>query len=186
MRVKDDQLRDSLLDHARQIIDERSPQALNIRALAKVAGVATGTIYNYFNSKDEILLAVTALYWDETLLRFDELIEDIPFYRQVEQIFHHLSDHITESGAQLMHSLSNVRTTGQKRMQRTHREIQRRLVQLMKQDMAIDTSIWNEHFTQEDYAWFIIVNIMSSLRMGATELSFFVEIMKKTLYERQE
>ena len=62
MRKKDDTLRDTLLALARKIADEDGLDAINIRFLAKKAGVATGTVYNYFTNKDEILLALTEEY----------------------------------------------------------------------------------------------------------------------------
>ena len=43
MRKKDDTLRDTLLALARKIADEDGLDAINIRFLAKKAGVATGT-----------------------------------------------------------------------------------------------------------------------------------------------
>ena len=184
MRMKDDQLRQILLDHSRTIIDDKSPELFTIRDLAEAADISIGTIYNYFNSKDDILFEVTALYWDEALIDLNQLIEDGPFYLQVEQIFYYLKTQISESGARLMHSLSNVRKTGARRMQRTHQEIQNLLVGLMSRDADINSSIWNESFKQEAYAWFIVVNIMASLRSGAENLDFFILIMKKTLYER--
>lgn len=184
MRMKDDQLRQILLDHSRTIIDDKSPELFTIRDLAEAADISIGTIYNYFNSKDYILFEVTALYWDEALIDLNQLIEDGPFYLQVEQIFHYLKTQISESGARLMHSLSNVRKTGTRRMQRTHQEIQQLLIGLMNRDNDIDASLWNDSFKQETYTWFIVVNIMTSLLSGAEDIDFFILIMKKTLYER--
>ena len=62
MRKKDDTLRSNLLNLARNIADEKGIDAINIRAIANKAGVATGTVYNYFSNKDEILLALTEEY----------------------------------------------------------------------------------------------------------------------------
>lgn len=65
MRRKDDTLRDTLLDCARNIADTDGIEAINIRSIAGKAGVAAGTVYNYFSSKDEILLALTEEYWKQ-------------------------------------------------------------------------------------------------------------------------
>ena len=67
MRKKDDTLRGTLLDSARALADTEGIEAVNIRSLAKRAGVATGTVYNYFSDKNEILLALTEEYWKKTL-----------------------------------------------------------------------------------------------------------------------
>ena len=68
MRRKDDTMRDTLLNSARDIADTEGIDAVNIRSIAKRAGIASGTVYNYFLSKDEILLALTEEYWKQTLL----------------------------------------------------------------------------------------------------------------------
>ena len=67
MRKKDDTLRDTLLGLAREVAEEQGPEAINIRDIARRAGVATGTVYNYFSGKDELLLALTEDCWREAL-----------------------------------------------------------------------------------------------------------------------
>ena len=67
MRKKDDTLRDTLIKLARSIADTDGIDAVNIRTIAQRAGIATGTMYNYFSSKEEILLALTEEYWIQTL-----------------------------------------------------------------------------------------------------------------------
>ncbi|MDE6891256.1 MAG: TetR/AcrR family transcriptional regulator, partial [Lachnospiraceae bacterium] len=59
MRKKDDTLRDTLISLARSIADTDGIDAINILTIAQKAGIATGTMYNYFSNKDEILLALT-------------------------------------------------------------------------------------------------------------------------------
>ena len=63
VRKKDDTLRDTLLNLARSIANTEGIDAINIRTLAQRAGIATGTMYNYFSNKEEILLALTEEYW---------------------------------------------------------------------------------------------------------------------------
>lgn len=44
---------------AQSLTGEGGAQAVSMRALADRAGVATGTVYNCFANKDELLLALT-------------------------------------------------------------------------------------------------------------------------------
>lgn len=46
MRRKDDTLRDTLLEYARELADSEGLEAVNIRSIAGKAGVAAGTVYN--------------------------------------------------------------------------------------------------------------------------------------------
>lgn len=52
-----DQRRQELLDAA-LVLWQTDPNRLRIEAVAKAAGVAKGTVYLYFRSKEEILLAI--------------------------------------------------------------------------------------------------------------------------------
>ena len=116
MRRKDDTLRDTLLNLSRQIADAEGIDAVNIRSIAKKAGVATGTVYNYFASKDEILLALTEEYWKQTLHDMKDAIAADSFCEQLREIFTFLKRRIEQSAGKLMNSLGNVETVGQARM----------------------------------------------------------------------
>jgi len=48
-------------------------------SLAGKAGVAAGTVYNYFSNKDEILLALTEEYWRQALLEMKTEITAVSF-----------------------------------------------------------------------------------------------------------
>ena len=87
MRRKDDTLRESLLDVARTLADTKGIDAINIRSIAQEAGIATGTVYNYFSNKDEILLALTEEYWKQTLEEMSAAINADSFCSQLEEIF---------------------------------------------------------------------------------------------------
>lgn len=50
--------RDEILDAATAVIAERGWQAATIRRIAARAGVAEGTIYNYFADKEDLLLGL--------------------------------------------------------------------------------------------------------------------------------
>ena len=87
MRKKDDTLRDTLLNLSREIADTEGIEAVNIRSIAGRAGVATGTVYNYFSNKDEILLALTEEYWKQTLTEMRSAVTADSFCGQVREIF---------------------------------------------------------------------------------------------------
>ena len=50
--------RKQILDAATQVFAEKGFHRATIKEIARVAGIADGTIYTYFASKDEVLLAV--------------------------------------------------------------------------------------------------------------------------------
>ncbi len=182
MRRKDDTLRDTLLDYARCLADTQGVDAVNIRAIARRAGVATGTVYNYFSNKDEILLALTEEYWKETLHEMETAVAADSFCGQLEEIFAFLKKHIDSSAGMLMRSLANVEAAGQERMTYMQAALEKTIIQRMEQDSSVRKDIWTKTFTKEKYARFMMMNILLLLREKSPDIRFFMAIIKQTIY----
>lgn len=182
MRKKDDTLQSTLLNSAREIADTEGISAVNIRSLAEKAGVASGTVYNYFPSKDAILLALTEEYWKQTLLEMDTIISKSSFYEQLLEIFAFLKEQISQSAGKLMDSLGHAQPAGQMRMSSMHSSLEISLIRLLEQDKNIRKDIWNDAFTKEQFAHFIMTNIIILLKENVSDITFFITIIKKIIY----
>jgi len=182
MRKKDDTLRNTLLEFAREIVNEQGPDALNIRALAKRANVASGTVYNYFESKDEILIAITEEYWRKALAELHNEIQADTFPEQLREIYTFLQNRLADSAGILMNSLRNVESVGRDRMLSMQNVLVTAILHRMRQDKNISQDIWNETLSDEKFADFILINMMVLLRMNAPSIDPFIEIVKRTLY----
>lgn len=182
MRRKDDTLHDTLLDYARNIADTEGIKAVNIRSIAKRSGVATGTVYNYFSGKDEIILELTEEYWSETLIEMKKYVTADSFCGKLEQIFDFLKDRIDSTARMLMRSLENVEAAGHKRMTSMQSTLGKEIIRQMEQDTSVRSDIWNKDFTKEKYAEFIIMNLTSMLRTQAPDIQFLLQIVKRTVY----
>lgn len=182
MRKKDENLQSKIMDIARDMLAASGPDSITIRAVAEKAGIATGTVYNYYRNKDDILLALTEEYWRMTLSEMHRAVMAENFCGQLEKIYEFLLGRIHQSGGMLMGSLRNVEASGRERMQSMQRELGNTLIQRMDADSAIRKDIWNEIFTKEQYAGFILMNFMMLLQMQSQDIRFFLEIIKRTLY----
>lgn len=184
MRKKDDTLRDTLLSLARDIADTDGIDAVNIRTIAQRAGIATGTMYNYFSNKDEILLALTEEYWMHALLEMRTVITSDSFCEQLKEIFIFLRERIDQSAGKLMNSLGGLESLGQTRMASMQSVLEASLVQRMEQDAAIREDIWNEQFTKQQFARFVMGNMTMLLKVKApmADLCFFITIIKNIIY----
>lgn len=182
MKRKDDTLRDTLLSLARNVADTEGIEAVNIRSIAKKAGIASGTVYNYFSNKDEILLALTEEYWERALLEMRTKITADSFCGQLQEIFSFLRERIDQSAGKLMNSLGNVEIAGQTRMIYVQTELEAALIQRMEQDAKIRRDIWDETFTKEQFARFIMMNMTALLKARAPDISFFVILIKRIIY----
>lgn len=182
MRRKDDSLRDTLLSLARNVADTEGIEAVNIRSIAKKAGIASGTVYNYFSNKDEILLALTEEYWKQTLLEMESKITADSFCGQLQEIFSFLKGRIDQSAGKLMNSLGNAETAGQVSMMSMQTELEAALIQRMEHDAEIRRDIWDETFTKEQFARFIMMNMMMLLKARVPDITFFIIMLKRIIY----
>ena len=62
-------LRERVLKAARETLVTEGYQALSMRSLARRAGVAPGTLYNYFRDKEEIVATLALADWQGALAR---------------------------------------------------------------------------------------------------------------------
>ncbi|MDO5107967.1 MAG: TetR/AcrR family transcriptional regulator [Coriobacteriaceae bacterium] len=69
-------LRERLIDETRRTLLEEGPSAVNIRAIAQACGAATGTVYNYFPSKEELIAHAILGDWLEHVGRARSSIAD--------------------------------------------------------------------------------------------------------------
>lgn len=185
MRKKDDTLRETLLDAARSISDTEGIGAVNIRSIAKKAGIAAGTVYNYFSSKDDILLALTEEYWKQTLYEMNNTISAVSFCAQLQEIFIFLRNRISQSAGKLMNSLGSTGTAGQMRMLSMQSELELIFISRMEQYPGLRTEIWDKTFTKEQFAHFLMINIMLLLKEETPDFDFFLTIVKRLIYESE-
>lgn len=181
MRKRDETLQQTLLDCARGLIDEQGIESLNIRSLAKRAGVASGTVYNYFQNKEEILLALTEQHWQTVLMDMKGRFTGKPFIDQLEAIYAYLLEEITQSAGLLMGSLQNAESLGRERMRSMQGTLRDALIVRMRTDGRIRADVWTDTLTEDDFADFIIANMMPLLR-GSLDIEAFLEIVRRILY----
>ena len=62
MQERMEQNRLSILESARELIIQGGLKEASIQAIAERAGVSTGLVYRYFESKSQILISITEIY----------------------------------------------------------------------------------------------------------------------------
>ena len=64
IQVEDKQERyQAILDAAERVLMRSPDQSANVAEVAEAAGLAKGTVYLYFQSKEELLLALFPFWW---------------------------------------------------------------------------------------------------------------------------
>ncbi len=86
-------VKEDILAVTRQMIKENRYSELNIRNIASRCGVATGTVYNYYSSKDEIITEILLTEWKLMLRRIDQnsKTSTSPLIDRLETIYNELN-----------------------------------------------------------------------------------------------
>ena len=160
--------------------------AISIRRLAAEANIAVGTVYNYFESKQEVLLALTEEYWRESLLQMHERVSAERFSEQLVEIIAFLRSKMNDCAEILMRNLHEDVETGRARMASMQRVLRQTLVDRLNRDTTIPQYVWTESFTREAFADFVFTNILSLLQQKEESEDIFLEIVSRTLYPKCE
>lgn len=180
--------REALLLTAKTIVMEQGANSLNMRNLAKQSGVATGSVYNYFSSKAEVLIALVEDFWRTIYFpEFQQITEKETFLETVQFIYETLGTHLVEFRQIYLGTLSLLsaeeKQKGRSVEQEYMKHIKQHLLQLLNKDPAINPQVWNEVFTKERFLDFLFTNIITMLTKGISDCSFLLELLQKILME---
>jgi len=79
--------RDAILDAARTVFSRESYAATSVDDVAAEAGIAKGTVYLYFKSKEELYLAALARDIRTFAAKAREMMESVPTFREKVEAF---------------------------------------------------------------------------------------------------
>jgi AcrR family transcriptional regulator len=148
--------KEDILAASRELIKENGWAAVSIRSVAAKCSVSAGTIYNYYESKAELLGATIESVWQE-----------IFFHPEDEQVFHDVTTCISWiyerfkygnkrfPGFFSLHSfgfMKEGKDDGKKRMMRTWEHILNGLCEVLKNDPKIRPGVFDENFTEMQFA----------------------------------
>jgi TetR/AcrR family transcriptional regulator, fatty acid metabolism regulator protein len=85
MRVKEGNKEKDILEAAVKVFSKQGYHNAKISKIAEVAGVATGSVYVYFNGKEDILLKIFEQLWKKLYEEF-KIISERPNFTPLETI----------------------------------------------------------------------------------------------------
>lgn len=73
-------IREKIIEEAKNELLQTGYNSLHVRSIAKKVGIASGTIYNYFPSKDILVASILLDDWKVSLIRAEKNIESASSY----------------------------------------------------------------------------------------------------------
>ncbi|MBN1853681.1 MAG: TetR/AcrR family transcriptional regulator [Pirellulales bacterium] len=112
-RLVDSMMRDAIYEGALEVLEEFGLNGATMDRVAAAAGVAKGSLYNYFHSKDELLTFVH----ERTVQPLEETIQQIATTHQtaaeiIESMAHHWRRYVVEHRAAFQILIRNSNTEG--------------------------------------------------------------------------
>lgn len=178
--------RESILKESRDLVSKEGLRALSIRKLAKNCGVAVGTIYNYFTSKDDLLISTIESVWED-IFRIDDLEnESNDFLNYLDDIFNHLAYGIEKyPNFFTIHSLSfkSENVDKAKDSMTTYIEkVSQNMVEILERDTNIRENAFDDGFSEDDLVKFILSTSLCFIVDKNYDKDLLLKIVEKTLY----
>ena len=178
--------KEDILAVSRELIKENGWAAVSIRAVASRCSVSTGTIYNYYESKADLLGDTIESIWREIFFH----PEEEPIFKDVVACISWIYERLEYGNEQFpgffsLHSfgfMKNEKTDGKKKMLRTWGHILNGLCNVLKNDPQIRSDVFDQQFTEQQFADILFSLILVSMIRQDYDPSSVLMLIHKTLY----
>lgn len=161
-------------------------QNLNIRDIAHTCDVSIGSIYNYFPTKAELIIAVMEDFWSHACthddikdMRLDNFFESYPLL--YTKLYHYLSFFEGNWLHQSAMLNAHVRELGRTVELKYFDNIKTMLRLMIEKDQTIRQTIWTDTFTKDSFCEFLFHNTIQQLQKGHAYPHFWLELLKQLL-----
>ena len=83
-----------ILKTCRDIVRQSGLMSLKIRSVAVEENIASGTVYNYFENKDELMVETVESIWRDIFFLDRDLNSFDDFYEYVETLYDHAMNNV--------------------------------------------------------------------------------------------
>lgn len=178
--------KDDILAASRELIKDNGWTAVSIRAVASRCSVSAGTIYNYYESKSDLLGDTIESIWREIFFH----TEDEQDFKDVAACVSWIYKRLEYGNEQFpgffsLHSfgfMKDEKTDGKKKMLQTWEHILNGLCDVLKNDPKIRSDVFDEKFTEKQFADILFSLILVSMIRQDHNPSSILMLINKTLY----
>ena len=178
--------KENILQISRKLIQQNGWAGVNIRSVAAACGVSVGCIYNYFESKTDLLSATVESIWSDIFHHpedeavFQDTLSCVRWmYKQLEYGCQRYPGFFTH------HALGFVKqdtADGKQQMQRAWQHILDALCTVLRNDARIRADAFTEEFTVEKFAEMLFSLMLSALVRQDFDPSTVLEIVRRAVY----
>ncbi|MBI9093313.1 MAG: TetR/AcrR family transcriptional regulator [Sphaerochaeta sp.] len=177
---------EAILSVAKEIVSRSGINALNIRTIAQRCSISVGSVYNYFPSKGDLVIATIGSIWREILFDSKSSQPKLGFIENIQWLFdkiHKGSETYPSFFSVHPMSLANVyKKTGRDVMHQYFLYMKQGLLTALEQDPYVKKDVFSDTFTQVSFVDFVFSNILTLLTNGKKSCTYLSEIVRHILY----
>ena len=178
--------REDILEASRELIRQKGTSVLSIRSVAAACDVSVGSIYNYFDSKADLISAAVESVWHEIFHRQG----DAAAFRDTLACIAWMYDRMEDGskrypGFFTLHALGFMqegKAGGKQQMARVWQHIVDELCVVLRSDDGIRPGAFTDHLTVERLADTILSLMVSAMMRGEYDPDAVLEIVHRVLY----
>ena len=178
--------KEDILKNSRELIREKGWAAVSIRSVASACGVSVGSIYNYYDSKAELISATVESVWCEIFHR----PQDEAVFQDVQTCVKWMYERMAYGCEQYPgffthHALGFVRqdtANGKQQMRQTWQHILDALTMVLTRDKKIRADAFTEEFSRQKFAGILFSLMLSAVVQQNFDPSAVLEIVRRTIY----
>lgn len=178
--------KEAILQVCRDIVASKGLAAVNMRSVAEQSQIALGTLYNYYDNKDELLLATVEEIWKDIFHMDHRCPAERSFSEYVEDIFE-----CVQKGAEnypdffSAHSISIANSEKEKAkssMKHYFENMKKEMLEVLQADDNVSVNAFSASFEKQDFIDFVLDNLLMLLMQGKTSSGTLIEVIRRTIY----
>ncbi len=178
--------RETILATCRDLLASRGLESISMRGVARACGIALGSIYYYFPSKNDLVLATIESVWQDIFSLDQGEPGPSDFKNYIERCFNHLKAGIKKyPNFFTIHSLSfsaNDKNRARASMEHYRAHIKEAMKAVLEADNRVAKTAFNEAFTEEAFLEFILNSMVGLLLEKSRDCSVLLEIIERVIY----
>lgn len=178
--------KDDILLAGRELLAKEGTGAISMRTLAKHCGIAVGSVYNYFPSKNDLLIALIDAIWKEIMQDIKGLSVCCGFAENVEKLFYS----VKKGGEKYPDFLSNhammLSKSGKEKgwwaMQQHFESVKIWLLHSLQADKGVKCGYFSAKCRQEDFIEFVFGNLIFLWNQKQESCDILLAVIKAAIY----
>lgn len=178
--------KEKILVISREIVAEEGLNSLSIRKLAARCDLAVGSIYNYFPSKDDLLIETIESVWEDIFKIEDKNQEFDDFIKYLDHVLDHLITGIKKYPNFFnIHSLSfksKNKDKAKSYMDFYLEKLKTEMICILNRDKKIKEEAFNDIFSKDDLIKYILTTSICFIVDKNYDKDLFLKVIEKIIY----